>query len=266
MPPKNVNYTAKQSAGYYSKSTGGRAGAAKRAASKHRSSALAKTRAAPYVSRRYARVVSDRLGENKYFDINFNAAIGTDATAATLVTDLCIIPQGLTVNSRVGKKLRVMRLAMKGNIYTTASPLSSVPQSVVRLSIVWDREPDKAALVPAITDVFMTNGSIALTNRDNAPRFKILKHLVFCLIPSVSAAGVVTNLSAQNQVAFDEFLDLSRKDLEIIWTKADTAGATAAKVKGNLLAVFTSDQSLTTGLVTAVVNYRVDYQDESSKK
>lgn len=227
-------------------------------------------RQAVYASRRHpaARVPRDRLGENKYFDTAFANSIGTDSAAATLVTDLAIVGQGNTVQTRIGKKLRCLRLQCKGTLYQIpAAGAGTSPATDLRVSIVWDREPDKAALVPVTTDVYMANSSTALTNRDNAPRFKILKEMRYSMPGIVTVAGNVTGNPANGTtVTVNEYLDFSKKDLEIIWTKADTTGATAAKVKGNLLLVFTSDQTVAAGGVYAALNFRLDYEDEASKQ
>lgn len=261
MPPKNVRYTAKQSSGFYKAATDRRASFAVQKGNAARSKAFAATRSAPYVSRRRARVVKDSLKEKKYFDTaTGGSTFGSDTSAANLVTDLAIIPQGDTVTSRQGKKLQCMRLAMKGTVYT--SPIAGQTiGTLARLSIVWDREPDKAALVPTTTDVYMSNSSSALTNRDNAPRFKILKELMFPMAAWNTQAG---GCDGATHYVVNEFLDLSRKGLDIIWTKADTTGATAAKVKGNLLAVWTFDQTVAAGGVGVQVNCRLDFSDASS--
>lgn len=231
--------------------------------------AVARIPAAPYTSRRFARVVRDRLGENKYFDTaTTGVVIGSDAAAAVLVQDLAIIPQGTTVSKRIGKKLRVMRLQVKGNVRLNAAANTSTGAQgqCVRLSVVWDREPDKAALVPVTTDVYASNSSLALTNRDNAPRFKILKEMYFDFSPVVVAAGITTTPDPTLTQHFCEYLDFSKKDLEIIWTSADTTGATAAKIKGNLLLVITANQTLATAGVFMDANWRVDFEDEASKQ
>lgn len=263
MPPRNVNYTAKQSAGYYAARTGTRASAAAGRAKSARSSALAKTRGAPYVSRRYARVVNDHLGENKYLDTAVLAgSIGSDSPAATLVQSLCIVPQGLTVNSRVGKKLRVMALQVKGKVSAAVGGTSTTGMTL-KCAIVWDREPDKAALVPAVGDIYQGIDPSQLTNRDNAPRFKILKEWIMDF-PVVTALGLTPATGTQQHIA--EYLSFKRKDLEVIWTKADTAGAVAAMIKGDLLFVFVPSNTIAGAAVTGSINCRLDYEDESSKQ
>lgn len=223
-------------------------------------------RAEPYISRRHAREVRDRLGENKYFDTSFaQAQFGSDATAAQKVTDLAIVPQGNTVNTRIGKKIRCLRLALRGNWFMGGTGTGANP-TTTRLSIVWDREPDKAALVPVVgTDIYL-GGPTSLTNRDNAPRFKILKSEIFDFPPWASAAATAWTPDGTINRTFDWFLDFTKKDLEVIWTKADTTGATAAKIKGNLLLCVDSDYSIANSGMYLSWNARLDYEDEASKR
>lgn len=250
-----------------------RAGNAARVAGAARSQAiqtrrLGATMAKPYVSRRFARVVRDRLGENKYFDTTVACLVGSDMIASAAVQDLCIVPQGTTVNTRIGKKLRVLHIQMKGQFY--CDPVVGTTSSnatLCRMSLVWDREPDKAALVPTTTDIYKTNDPNSNTNRDNAPRFKILREYVYNMQPPVLVGGVQTGPNPPGaQVDVFDYIRLDKKDLEIIWTSADTTGATANKVKGNLLVVFTADQTKANGGVKAWYNFRVDFEDEASKQ
>lgn len=206
------------------------------------------------------------LKEHKYFDTTIGTnAIGNDMLPAFAVTSLNIVPQGITVNSRTGKKLRCMRLQFKGSMEqvqgATAAP------TFVRISIVWDREPDKAALVPvAGTDIYLSTDPHSLTNRDNAPRFKILKEMQFCFPGNAVALGA--GAQADNSVQqFTEFMDFSKKDLECIWTKADTTGAVAALIKGDLLFVIQASQTKAAGGVqfsTLGCQCRLDFSDASS--
>lgn len=219
---------------------------------------------ATHVSRRFARRVSDNLKEKKYFDTSIGVAnLGSDTAAANLVTDLAIIPQGNTVSTRIGKRLRVTSLQIKATVY--ANPVNQTTinyATMVRMSIVWDREPDKAALVPVTTDIYNSNNPNCPTNRDNAPRFKILREIMIPIAAPGATAGTQTTATPDtSQCNVNEFISFKKKDLEIIWTKADTTGATANKVKGNLLLCWTLDQTQAQGGVAVLGNVRLDYQD-----
>lgn len=199
------------------------------------------------------------LGEKKYLDTTLfnNTAIGNDMAAAIAVQSLNIVPQGLTVNTREGKKLRCMRLQLKGRIQTAGVCQSTA----LRVAIVWDREPDKAALVPTQTDIWIASDPAALTNRDNAPRFKILKDMQFTFPGNVSAVASEADDSIQH---FEEFMDFSKKSLECIWTKTDTTGAVAALVKGDLLFCVLPSATIAVGGLIMSCNARLDFSDSSS--
>lgn len=216
----------------------------------------------PQQSQRFVKA-KDSLREKKYFDTNqATTAVGSDSAAALLVQDLAIVPQGLTVSSREGKKILCKSLQLKGVFFSSQVLASGAPTSIlVRMSLVWDSEPDKAALVPATTDVYISNSSTSLTNRDNAPRFRILREWMADLNPITSAAAGATDSRSINQWHFSEFVSLKNNPHEIVWTKADTTGATANKVKGNLLLVFTFDSLIAEGTFMQW-NARLDYDDQ----
>lgn len=206
------------------------------------------------------------LGEKKYLDTTVmnGTTIGSDMAAAVAVLSLNIVPQGNTVNSRIGKKLRCMRLQLKGRMVQGAGAVSYGSQ--VRLAVVWDREPDKAALVPvAGSDIYLSTDAASLTNRDNAPRFRILKEEMFTFPENQVAlgAGAAADDSIQH---FEWFMNFSRKDLEVIWTKADTTGAVAAMIKGDLLFVIQCSQTIANADLVGYANARLDYEDETSSK
>lgn len=214
------------------------------------------------VSRRAARVVNPNLKEKKYLDTVFaEAAIGSGSAASLKVIDLAIVPQGNTANTRIGKKIRIRRVAVKGLLYQDGTGNSSA-SSLVRLSLVWDREPDKAALVPTVNGDIYLGGPTSLSNRDNAPRFKILKSQWFALPAWQSSALSEWSPDGTVQQTFDWYLDFSKKDMEVIWTKADTTGATAAKIKGNLLMCFDHDLTAAQAGTKLQYNARVDYDDQ----
>lgn len=230
-----------------------------KSALKAQATALARAkRLQPY--RAATRNMVRKLKEHKYFDTAIIVgAIGSDMAAAAAVVSLNIVPQGNTTNAREGKKLQCMRLQIKGDI--RASGAASNPTSV-RCALVWDREPDKAALVPvAGSDIYLSTDPHSFTNRDNAPRFTILREYQYTFPGTNSVVGSM----ADDQIhQFCEFIDMSKKSLEVIWTKADTTGAVANIVKGDLLWVIQCSDTIANAGLAARINARLDFSDSSS--
>lgn len=203
------------------------------------------------------------LREKKYLDTQIlnSTPIGSDLAAAFQVVSLNIVPQGNTVNTRIGKKIRCMTLQVKGRIQLATGAVAGPAQ--VRMALVWDREPDKGALVPTIGDIYNSVDPTSMTNRDNAPRFRILRELMFtCPGNQVAlAAGAGADDTIQH---FEEYLDFSKKDLEVIWTKTDTTGAVVNMIKGDLLWVTAVQQTIANTQLISTVAARLDYSDSAA--
>lgn len=118
--------------------------------------------------------------ERGYTDTDF-AAYNMDTTGT--LTLLNIIPQGTTVNDRVGKKVKLLSIQMRG--YAIANAGSAITNDVAVI-FVYDRRPRGA--LPAITDVLETANATALNQDSNSGRFKILKRIDMFLLGS-SAGG-----------------------------------------------------------------------------
>lgn len=215
-------------------------------------------------SRRYARIrrVSDQ--EKKYLDTTITSVAGTgignDMTAAEKVVDLAIIPRGTGVNQRIGKAVRITGVQLRGT--AVAANAANALGGTAQFALVWDSEPDQAALVPTESEMFNAPTSTVptLSNRDNAPRFRVLKKWHW-EIPPFTATGSSTD---KHVFTINETLSFKKKDLKIMWTATDTDGLTSAKVKGNLLFV-TSANRIETVLNASWVgqlNARVDFDDK----
>jgi len=113
--------------------------------------------------------------ENKFFDTtlgwNFDATGEVPATG-----QLCLIPQGVTESTRVGRKCVVKSIQLRAYmIYTPGA--STAGASNAYFYVVLDKQCNGAAA--AIGDVLTgTNMGSALINLANSERFVILKRFV----------------------------------------------------------------------------------------
>jgi len=87
------------------------------------------------------------------------------------ITLICTVPQGASVNQRVGKKIMWKSIQVRGGVsVNTTATLNDV--SII---FVYDRRPTGA--LPAITDVLVTADANAFNNDANSGRFKILRRI-----------------------------------------------------------------------------------------
>lgn len=163
--------------------------------------------------------------ELKYFDTSLNFSL--DATGEIPATgQLCLVPQSATENNRIGSKIRIKSIQIKGIMFqvpTTAA--NSADMGVIKL--VLDKQCNGAAA--AVTDVLTTNNlPLALMNLDNRERFEILKEW---RILFEATAGVTT---AYNNSVRD--LNFYKKlDLPIMFSS--TTGAIGEITTNNLFLI-----------------------------
>lgn len=196
--------------------------------------------------------------ERKYLDTVVTSLPFDSDNAATSTTALNIIAQGDTVNQRVGKKVALKAVQIKGAIYA-----GDQSNDHAVLLLVYDRNPNQQAALPLPNDVLSSsNGGSCLTNRDWSERFKIIRRWDYAVVgqgsPAASnnAAGYPAGGSV---IPVDEYVPLKGRETE--WNASNTNGAVASMVKGSLflLAMGDTPNGTTTPLFTGTC--RVDFDD-----
>lgn len=135
----------------------------------------------------YGRTASSS-DELKFFDTDVNTTY--DLVPEVMPTgQLCLIPQGVTESTRVGRKCVIKSIQIDGAI--THTPAASATASgVVTMMLVWDKQTNGAAAT--LTDIYSSfSGSLTqcVRNLDNLERFVVLKRWDIVIN---SPAGVTT--------------------------------------------------------------------------
>jgi len=209
-----------------------------------------------------------RLMEHKTFDYNptgSNSVImysGTDVNPAvtpfapvTGASAGCInqVPIGNSSITRVGRRMNITAVAIRGQLYSS----TSTPAAKATLMLIWDRHPNKAAALPAWNTILTSQSPDSLTNKDYAPRFKILRRWDFCIIGAGTAGSPLNPNSVQ---LVDEFVKLKNK--VTIWDAADTTGIVTDMIEGALYLYFVSDETDASGNAPkGIFNTRIYFQD-----
>jgi len=208
-------------------------------------------------SRRYARIrrISDE--EKKYVDASTTPfAIGNNAAASDIVKDISVIPTGTGVNNRVGKSVRCTGVQIRGTYRQVTG--ATVLGNAIQWALVWDREPDQSAAVPLIGDIFSNAGTPTLSNRDNAPRFKVIKKWHWTTNNFATSTG-----TGDNVFQINETISLKKFDAKISFTASSTLGTWNEKVKGGLLWVTWANGVATAVAVTQMSEFfRLDFSDK----
>ncbi len=113
---------------------------------------------------------------------------------------LNLIAQGLTEKLRVGRRICVHNINIKGHVEFGAHASATVQRNLVKLVLVMDRQANGAD--GAVADVYEveTLGLNSYRNLAAAPRFKILKEEMLSLKPRLSGNG--TDIQANAAVRY----------------------------------------------------------------
>jgi len=156
------------------------------------------------------------------------------------------VPQGAAVVQRVGKKILLKGLQIRGLLYNNASAYAND----VALIVVYDKRPTGSP--PAITDILNSISASSMNKDDNASRFRIIRRLDGCLV------GNNTTMTAASAISFDEYVDL--KKAPTIYKSAGT-GAVGDISEGALWLIGVGESAAGATAATASLRTRVRFYD-----
>lgn len=146
---------------------------------KRKSSAMSKkvvSRAKKQMVRKpYKRPV--KPGEKKFLDTTI-ATTAITTTGVILNSSLNVIPQGDTQSERIGRKVTVCDVLLKGNITQPAQIITSLPQGLsdmcnnVRVIVYLDKQCNKATAT--VAQILQTTDENSFRNLEYVDRFQIL--------------------------------------------------------------------------------------------
>lgn len=109
--------------------------------------------------------------ELKFVDTDVGTALGT-LTAVMEFANISVVPQGTTEGQRLGRKCLVKGISFQGSLTLPAATGTGPTSELVKLSIVLDRQVNKAQF--AATDLLETDTIFAFKNLANKDRFRTL--------------------------------------------------------------------------------------------
>lgn len=173
--------------------------------------------------------------ELKAFDVADTAAnFVTSAGPPTVVSNLNVPINGAELYQRVGRKIYMKSLHLRGTVLNIATAV----QDVLRIIVYYDSQPNAAA--PTFANLMQDSNAAAGStvfseiNLVNRQRFKILKDHQMITPSCTNTAGVLTNLAypqTDNELNFDFFIKL--KGLESVFN--GTNGGTIADITSGAL-------------------------------
>lgn len=185
-----------------------------------------------------------RSFEKKNVDTQIASFIAAGGGAGT-VTTINACQAGANPTSRVGRRIQLHSLYMRGEVRLSATTAGASP---IRVLVVYDKQTNKAA--PAAGDVLVSDNINALQLLANSHRFKVVADIVY---PCVGTAG-------PQAIYIDEWRSL--KGLETEYIDGAGAGTVADITSGGLFAITYQDAGLITAAPSSTLNFRVRFTDQ----
>ncbi len=189
---------------------------------------------------------------NRYVNSNLSApemksivvAAAPAANSGGSLTLLNIPLKGTTENSRVGSKISLRRLSLRG--FCAVTPGTGVDQ-IHRVILVKDIAPE--GVTPAITDILSSVSVYSFPVNESAWRFTILWDKTIDL-SATAESGSIRSFGVSMPLGFPELFgpgsagtiaDIQSGSLYCIVIGTSSAGATAGSVSFNSLTEFTDE-------------------------
>lgn len=174
-----------------------------------------------------------------------SAGYALDTTGAIAL--IATIAQGTSVNQRVGKRVVLKSLQIRG----AAQQGSTAIYNDCAVMIVYDRRPTGS--LPAITAILNTANSNSFNNDANSGRFKIVRRWDFCLSGNGATPATGNEIKDMSQ-----FVPLN--DLPLVF-KAATTGDIADIDEGALYVVTVGATAAGTAAAVANLGFRTRFID-----
>jgi len=187
----------------------------------------------------------------KFFDTTKTSTV-VDATGTILNSSLNLVPQGDTESERIGRKIVLKNINMRGQVRIDVADTEGTTIERVRLIVYLDKQCNGAAA--GVTDILETASINSFNNLSNKSRFRILADRTIDL---VSQAGAYNGSGAVfgRDVAT---LNLYKKcHLPIEFDNSATTGAITTIRSYNVGVLGVS----TAGLVNIEYTTRIRYTD-----
>lgn len=164
------------------------------------------------------------------------------------VTLIPSIPQGSATNERIGRKVTLKSIQMRGYAVSNATTLVTY----CRVMIVYDRQPNKA--LAGITDILDSADSLSFPNSGNSDRFRTLYNKSFAVVGNNTTGGQQTEKSMH---VMDWFKNVNLP----VQYATGASGAITNITTGSLLLVTCGNVISSTADGDLTVGFRVSFSD-----
>ncbi len=193
-------------------------------------------------------------GETKFFDTDVGTVFGT-VTAGLESANLNIIVQGNTESNRIGRKVVLTRVDVKGTLTLPSTATAADTSDHVRLLLVCDKQTNGAAFTA--TDIWETDTIGSFNNLSNSSRFRVLQSKTLVL-----NCGAGSGRGSTDTLSYGEYVRPFKMgvnlNLPIEFDNSATTGAVTTQRSNSLWLVSQSFAGLTS---MQVATSRVRFAD-----
>lgn len=191
----------------------------------------------------------------------FDTAVAAYAVNTTgLVGNICLPVVGADFNQRVGRKILIKSVYIRGRIALAASDANALidaPSQLGRIILLWDKQPNGA--LPSVSDILTSATATAQFNINSRDRFKILKDKQWAFGYYNRSTTATQTYAVADNVCFP--IKIYKKlNLETIFN--GSAGTIADISSGSLVLFFIGTEASGTNQgAQATISIRVRYKD-----
>lgn len=187
--------------------------------------------------------------EMKFLDTT--VAASSPATTGTIFSSsLNIIPQDDTQSGRIGRKVTVKRVQLRGQVLLPATTTAADTADRLRILVVLDMQANGAS--PLVGQVMETGSINSYLDMANVSRFRVLADKLFTL--SASAAGAPTGTPSFGAV-LKSFSIYKKVNIPIEYDASASTGALTTIRSNNILVVALTQNALATLAFTSRIRY-----------
>lgn len=165
--------------------------------------------------------------EMKTHDKAISFSIANDATTAQAMAVLNEVARNTSAITRIGKKIVMKALQIRGYLQANTATLLDK----VAILLVYVRSNNNDSLLPPFDSVLESQSAIALSKRDNASKFKILRRWDYTIAGNNTGTG---NQTDKSNFVFEEYITF-KKPLITQWSTDSENGNYATMERGGLL-------------------------------
>lgn len=183
---------------------------------------------------------------NKFIDL---AAANYEASTTGSVTLIYTIPQGTNQSERIGKKIKIKNIQIRGQLVVGSAQVNA---AIAVGYLIFDKQPTGS--LPAITDIFDSIGIASHLNDDNTDRFVVLKKHRYATFGDSNTPTTASSLAIYD---VDDFIKMNHT----VNYKSLGTGAIADFSYGAVYWVVFGEEAAGTTAPRFTVSFRTRYED-----